>query len=82
MPGIAYFEFGFYNSSNGYVWDLEIDKPLPAWPTLQMRHAYYAAVSWVDYQIGRVLSTLDDLGLTESTIVVFHSDHGFQLGKR
>ena len=37
---------------------------------------YYAMISWVDEQIGRVLDTLDDLGLREDTIVVFTSDHG------
>lgn len=41
---------------------------------------YFAAVTAVDAQVGRLLDALDALGLTEETIVVFTSDHGMQLG--
>ncbi len=43
--------------------------------------AYYACISFVDAQIGRVLQTLDDLDLWKNTIVVFYSDHGYHLGE-
>ncbi len=43
--------------------------------------AYYASVSYMDAQVGRVLATLDELGLTDNTIVVFSSDHGYLLGE-
>jgi choline-sulfatase len=46
------------------------------------RHAYYAAISYVDERIGEVLATLRDLGLDEHTIVVFTADHGELLGER
>ena len=42
--------------------------------------AYYACVSFVDDNIGRVLDTLDREGLAKNTIVVFLGDHGFHLG--
>ena len=42
--------------------------------------AYYASVSYMDAQVGRVLKALDELGLRENTIVVFSSDHGYLLG--
>lgn len=42
---------------------------------------YYASVTYVDQQVGRLLDELDCLGLRENTIVVFVSDHGFHLGE-
>ncbi|MCK5464256.1 MAG: sulfatase-like hydrolase/transferase, partial [Bacteroidales bacterium] len=41
---------------------------------------YFANVSAVDHFIGKVLDHLDELGLTENTIIVFSSDHGEMLG--
>ncbi|MGZ0708901.1 sulfatase [Coraliomargarita sp. W4R53] len=42
--------------------------------------AYYASVSYMDAQVGRVLDALEANGLKENTIVVFTSDHGYLLG--
>lgn len=42
--------------------------------------AYFAAVSAVDEQIGRLLDMLDSTGVADDTLVVFTSDHGMQLG--
>lgn len=44
-------------------------------------HGYYACVSFVDAQIGRVLDELEALELDEDTIVVVWSDHGWNLGE-
>lgn len=45
-----------------------------------MRSAYYASISFVDYQIGRMLDALERTGRLENTLIVFHSDHGEYLG--
>ncbi|XP_040904199.1 iduronate 2-sulfatase isoform X4 [Toxotes jaculatrix] len=49
--------------------------PVPKDFQLRIRQHYYAAVSYMDAQVGRLLSTLDELGLTDDTLVVFTSDH-------
>jgi iduronate 2-sulfatase len=46
----------------------------------RMWAAYYAAVSFMDAQVGRILAELDKLGLRETTAIVFTSDHGYHLG--
>lgn len=43
--------------------------------------AYYASVSYMDAQVGKVLNTLKEEGLEDNTIVIFTSDHGFHLGE-
>ena len=41
----------------------------------------YAQVSWADAATGKILDELDSLKLTEDTMVVLHSDHGWHLGE-
>ena len=59
--------------------DLE-PNPYVATPGRKEIAAYYAMVTAVDDQVGRILGELDDLGLRESTIVIVSSDHGDMLG--
>jgi len=45
-------------------------------------HAYLAAINYVDDQVGRLLVALDQSAYASNTIVVFFSDHGFQMGEK
>lgn len=47
----------------------------------QLKHGYYAAVSYMDAQLGRVVDELDKLGLRENTIIILWGDHGWKLGE-
>ncbi len=47
----------------------------------QARQAYAASISFLDAQVGRVIAALDRHGLTDETIVVFTSDHGYHMGE-
>jgi iduronate 2-sulfatase len=43
-------------------------------------HGYYAAVSYMDAQLGRLLDALEETGRSENTLVVLWGDHGWHLG--
>src|SRR6185436_3323063 len=54
------------------------------WPDMVRRAiaAYYALVSFMDHNVGQVLSTIDSTGMAGSTRVIYGSDHGENLGNR
>lgn len=61
------------------------DEKLLPWPRTQeaVRKEladYYAMITHLDHQVGRILQALDDAGKTRNTIVVFASDHGLAIG--
>jgi iduronate 2-sulfatase len=57
------------------------DEKVSAQQGQELRHGYYACVSYVDAQVGKVLAALKRLGLEKNTIVVLWGDHGFSLGE-
>lgn len=62
-----------YKTSAGMKMDLRRQK--------KALGGYYASVSFMDRQVGKVLSTLKELELDDNTIVIFTSDHGYHLGE-
>ncbi|MGI9108655.1 MAG: sulfatase-like hydrolase/transferase [Opitutales bacterium] len=46
-----------------------------------LRHGYYAAISYMDAQVGLVLDALEKQGLAQDTVIVLWGDHGWQLGE-
>lgn len=57
------------------------DRPFTSEEIRHYRHGYYAAISFMDAQIGEILDALDESGKAGVTIVVFTSDHGFHIGE-
>ncbi|MFV0592970.1 MAG: sulfatase-like hydrolase/transferase [Draconibacterium sp.] len=76
MPDFALASFGELRKYHG----------IPAKGTLddetsrKLIHGYYAAVSMIDAQLGKILDALKESGLSENTIVVLWGDHGWKLG--
>lgn len=79
QPNISFYRC---NNMNGANFSVSPDAPIPKYAAQQYRRAYRAAVSWMDFLVGEVLNTLEELGLANETIVVLHGDHGWQLGER
>lgn len=46
----------------------------------ELIHGYYASVSFIDAQVGKIMKRLKELGLEENTIIVLWGDHGWHLG--
>ncbi|KAJ0425091.1 alkaline-phosphatase-like protein [Aspergillus carlsbadensis] len=57
-------------------------KDMPEERIKAARRAYYAACTYVDTNVGKLLKVLDDCGVRDDTIIVFTGDHGDMLGER
>ena len=67
-------EFAKFDKNEANEFGLAIDKQK------ELVHAYYAAVSYTDAQVGILLNTLEKLGTLNNTIIVLWGDHGWHLG--
>ncbi|WP_309706852.1 sulfatase [Armatimonas sp.] len=72
---------GFPTPSLVPNYDLFIERDATPEQAKEMLRAYRASTSWVDWNVGRVLGKLDELGLREKTIIVLWGDHGYHLGE-
>lgn len=70
------FVLRYEHSGGGLDYSMTLRAPNDL-PTLRN---YYAQISMVDDGVGRVMETLERLGLSEDTILIFTSDHGLSLG--
>jgi arylsulfatase A-like enzyme len=61
--------------------DVNRTGPIPRQKQLELLRGYYASVSYMDAQIGKILRELDCLNLRKKTIIVLWSDHGYHLGE-
>ena len=77
IPGIA-----FHNNHelvNNYS-DIPFNSNLSSAKQKELIHGYKACVSYIDAQVGKLMSKLDELNLSENTVVVLWGDHGWHLG--
>lgn len=67
----------------GYTRVTSLNDPIGKYPDNQKKFwgSYYATITYMDEQVGRVMAELDRQGLRESTAVVFIGDHGYHLGE-
>jgi len=70
-------EFNRYGLTDEVV---TLDGPVSDNYARKVRHAYYACVSYIDAQIGKLIDELERLDLAKNTIIVIWGDHGWHLG--
>jgi iduronate 2-sulfatase len=87
MPPVAFGDrnLGGFYELRGYMDYADapspFERPLTEAQQRELKHGYYASVSFIDAQIGRLLAGLDELKLAQDTVVVLWSDHGWKLGE-
>jgi arylsulfatase A-like enzyme len=62
--------------------DLFIDREASPEAAKEMIRAYWASLTFTDWNVGRVLAELDQLNLRGNTVIVFWGDHGYHLGEK
>eukprot|EP00729_Bicosta_minor_P002184 gene2184-5399_t len=78
LAEIVNFRIGVENGTQ-YPWSPT--SPVPVEVQVQVRRHYFAAITFMDAQVGKVVASLNDLGLASSTIIIFHADHGYFQGE-
>lgn len=76
-PPIAQMTWGELRAYSG----IPAEGPVDRITARRLIHGYYASVSFVDAQVGRLMEALEKQGLVKNTIVVLWSDHGFKIGE-
>jgi len=76
-PPYAFTNWGELRKYHG----VPAEGPLTDEDAKNMIHGYYACVSLIDAQVGRLTEKLKELGLYENTVIVLWGDHGWKLGE-
>ncbi|RAJ10232.1 sulfatase [Arenibacter echinorum] len=69
------------NKPEAAKWNAKMHFGLSVQQRKEVLRAYYASISFMDAQVGKLLDALDETGLSENTIIVFWSDHGYNVGQ-
>ncbi len=77
-PDMAFHQ---WQELRGYK-DVPDSGPLSVDKEKELLHAYYACISYVDAQVGKILRELEQTGLDDNTIIVLWGDHGYHLGEQ
>lgn len=80
VSGSSFHESSEFNAYKLGEEKASLEKPVSDDYARKLRHAYYASVSYVDAQVGRVLAELKRLKLEKNTIIILWADHGWHLG--
>lgn len=70
-----------FHQSTEVLGPVDRQKPVTPAQAAEMRHGYFANISYMDAQLGKVLDALDRSGVADRTIVTFISDHGYHVGE-
>jgi arylsulfatase A-like enzyme len=87
MPPVAFGDrsMGGFYELRGYMNYADapspFERPLTEEQQRELKHGYYASVSFIDAQVGRLIDALEELHIAENTVVVLWSDHGWKLGE-
>jgi len=76
-PEVTYFEWETCSATKKQ-YTLDAHAPIPDAGARAMRRAYHACMAFADDNLGKVLARLDAKALAPTTLVVFHSDHGYR----
>jgi iduronate 2-sulfatase len=80
VDGVSEIAYVNSNEARSYS-DIKKEGPIPEDKKQELRHGYYASISYVDAQVGKIINELNNLGLSKNTIIVLLSDHGYHAGE-
>lgn len=79
--GVTPFTIGNFGELRNYYGIPRGEKPIPDRLARHLIHGYYACVSFIDAQVGRLMKELARHRLTDTTIIILWGDHGWKLGE-